>query len=101
MVSLFVYFRKNFQDTYRSIFKTYSSGFPLLRRTIKEILALFIVCTKGSSIISGPSLINFGGILSTPTAFLTSICFKSFLSSGAFICSKSNLSLSQTCFFYL
>ena len=48
--------------------------------------AAIIACTKGSAIISTSILINFGGIVSTPTAFSTSISFKSFLNSRAFVC---------------
>ena len=54
-----------------------------------------MACVKGSAIISTSILISFGGIVSTPTAFLMSISFRSFLTSEVVICWKSKLFKSE------
>ena len=51
---------------------------------------MLLACVKGSAIISAPILISFGGIVSTPMAFLMSISFRSCLASEVVICWKSN-----------
>ena len=55
----------------------------------------FIVSIKDFEIISASNLMNFGGIVSKPTDFLTSISFKIFLTSGGFICWKFKLFKSE------
>ena len=52
---------------------------------------LNLVTVKGSVMISEPMLINFGGTASTPTAFLTSISFKSYLTSRVLMTVWKNL----------